>query len=322
MMTIFKLLLAILILLQSANLYAGASCQRVMVTLFEGKDDVKGLDKKMSVICSEEVVRSKGFTYISPTDFVSIVTGNEKITKDKALDLDKEYSDDNMKYLQEMSGPSKGTLEGTFKALECVDIIVGGTLVRDGQRIKAEVMMVNAKLDRNYVLSVEGEEDTLESKIRKAVQDLLKDMSRPVKIYADKLIDAKNSVVVYFVKSMENPDIKIELDYTGDRPEPQVQSVNILPPDNVKKDGMAKYRIKCEDGGIVNLEFNFKDGVLAGVRVDAAIPDPSIDTPQSRTLIMKSRAGYALKFEFTWDKGAMTGAKLSPILNPFGNYDD
>lgn len=320
MKTISKFLFIFLILFHAALLYAGSL--RATVILFESKPDDKGLDKRMSIICSEEVIRSKGFVYISPTEFTKTVTGNEKMLIDKTVDLEKEYSVKNMEYLQEMSKSDNNSFDRMFKALASTDVIIGGTVERNGSLVKVELMMNSGLNRKQYDVTVECEEDRLDAEMRKKVRNLLKNISKPVKIYADKLIDAEKSMVIYLVKAMDKADIIIEMDYTGDRPDPQIQNVKILPPDGVNKDGMMIYRIKSDEGRIIDVEFTFKGGKLDAVRVDTPIPDSSKATKQSEILTVKSAAGYALKFEFVWDKGAMESAKLYPALNPFGDYEE
>jgi len=321
MKTISKFLFIFLILFQAALLYADDL--RVMVSLFESKDPDKDLGRRMAIVCSQEVIRLRGLRYISPTETVKIATENEKIVIDKAVDLEKEYGDKNVEYLQKMSEPYKNkSFDNFFRMLESTDIIIGGSVQRNGPLAKVELMMNNGRNQKQYDVTVECEESRLDAEMHKKVRDLLKKISRPVKIYADKLIAAKESVVTYLVKATDNTDLTIEMDYTGDRPDPQAQNVSILPPDGINKDGVTTYQVKSDEGRIIDIEFTFKSGKLNSVRVDTPMPDPSKKTKQSEILTMKSRAGYALKFEFVWDKGEMQSAKLYPALNPFGDYDE
>ena len=318
---ISKFIFIFLILLEPALLFADDL--RVIVGMSEGKDSDKELNRRVAIACSEAVIQSKGFRYISPTETVKIMTEDEKIAVDKIVDLEKEYGDENMEYLRKMSEPYKNKSFGNFfRALESTDIIIGGSVQRNGPLARVELMMNNGRNQRQYDVTVECEESRLDAEMRKKVRDLLKKISRPVKIYADRLIDVKKSVVTYLVKAIDNIEITIELDYTGDRPDPQVQSVNILPPDGVSKNGVATYQVKSDEGTIIDIEFTFKGGKLDSVRVDTPIPDPLNKTKQSEILTINSKAGYLLKFDFMWDKGEMQSAQIYPLLNPFGDYDE
>jgi hypothetical protein len=311
----------IIILLQAAVLHADDL--RVMVGMAQGEAADKELSRKVTILCSEAVIRSKGFRYISPTETVRIMTGNKKIVVDKVLDLEKEYSDKNEQYLQEMSEPYKNnSWDNIFRMLEGTDILVGGTVHRAGPLVRVELHMNNGRNQKQYDVTIECEESRLDAEIPKKVMDLLKKIAKSSKIYADNLKDAKDSIVTYAVKAMDNTDIMIEMDYTGDRPDPKAQNVKILPPDAINKNSATTYKVKSEEGSIIDIEFAFKRGNLDFVRVNTPIPDPSKKTKQAETLTVKSRAGYELKFEFLWDKGEMQSAKLYPVLNPFGDYEE
>jgi hypothetical protein len=134
-------------------------------------------------------------------------------------------------------------------------------------------------------------------------------------------VSEKDSVVAYLVRTMSNADITMEVNYTGNRPDPEIQDVSLLPPDSISKDGVTTYQVKSDSGKVIDMEFTFKSGKLYSVKVDTPMPDPSKKTKQSEILTIKSKAGYALKFDFMWDKGEMQYAKLYPALNPFGDYD-
>lgn len=320
MRTISKFLVILIILFHAALLYAGDL--RVMVSMFESKDPDKELGRRMAIVSSQEVVRSKGFRYISPTEYTKIATENEKIAVDKTPDIEKEYSDENIEYLQKMSEPYKDkSFDNFFRGLESVDIIIGGSVQRDGPLVSVDLMMNNGRNQKQYNVTVKCEEGRLDAEMRKTVMDLLQKISRPAKIYADKLINAEKSVVTYLVKTADNREITVEMDYTGDRPAPQVQNVKILPPNGMRKNGVVAYQVKSDEGRIIDIEFAFKNGEADSVKVDTPIPDPSKETKQSEILTMKSCAGYALKFEFVWDKGEMQSAQIYPVLNPFGDHD-
>lgn len=320
MKIIIRLLFAAIVLLQTPPACAGEL--RAVVSEFETKDVDKELGFRMGIVTSEEVIRAKGFRYISPTEFVKIVTGDERLVVTRRPDLKKEFSEENRKYLEEIAKPyQKDGLDNLFKALEVTDVLVGGRLEKSGFAIKVELMMHSSKNMKDYDVEFECDERDLEKKVRGRVRELLKTISKPVKIYADKLIDEKNSMVLYMVRTMEGVDMKVEMDYTGDRPEPQCQSVRILPPEGADKSGTTTYRVKTLEGNVIDIDFGFKDGNLDYVKVDTPIPNPSDKAEQSKTLTMKSRAGYKLKFDFAWKDGAMRHAKLYPELNPFGEHD-
>lgn len=322
MKTISKFLFVLFILFQASLFYADDL--RVMVSMFEDKDGDKELGRRLAIVCSEEVIRLKGFRYISTTESVKIATKNEEIVIDKAVDLEKEYSDKNIEYLQKMSEPYKNkSFDNFFRMLESTDIIIGGSVQRNGPLVKVELMMNNGRNQKQYDVTVECEENHLDAEMRKAVRDLLKKISRPVKIYADKLVDAKESRVIYVVKAMDKTDIAIEMDYTGDRPNPQIQNVSIMPPAGIDViNGTTTLKVMSEEGKTIHIDFSYKQRKLDNIRVYTPIPDQSSAAEQEETLTMKSKAGYLLTLAFEWKGKELQSTKLEPKINPFGGNQE
>lgn len=323
-----KFLFTLLILCSTSLLYADDL--RVFVTPFESETNDNDLIKKVSVISAKEVIDSKGFAkeaagssrfiYVSPTAFTNSVVRKEKIVE-KNVNLEKEYDVKNLNQLQEMHKPYQDTLDGLVRALEAADVILGGKVERKGSLVKVEVMIANPKTQKDYSVMVECEESRLNSEMRKAVNGLLKKISRVEKIYADKLTDPKWSKVIYVVRTMDSSDVTVEVDYTGDRPNPQIQNVRIIPPDNLNQNDVTTLKVKSTEGKIIGIDFDYKLGKLESVRVDTSMPDPSKKGKQSETLTVKSRAGYLLEFVFVWKDGSMESAQLTPKINPFGDFE-
>jgi hypothetical protein len=305
-------------MLNAPAVYAGDLS--AIVSMGEGKDPA--LTRRAMVACSGEVMRTRGYRFVSPTEFVKSVTGDQGLKTDGAVDLEKEYSEQNMKELAAVANRNSRLDGEKIRQLEKIDVIIMGSVERGGPLVRADLTVMNPKEERSYEAEFECAEDRLDAELRERLGKFLKMMLRPVKIYADRLIDAKESKVLYLVKATDGSDIRVEMDYTGDRPDPEAQTVSLLPPEGAGTDKASTYRIKCEEGGIIEVAFTFKRGKLDAVNVDTPAPDPGKKTGQAETLTMKSNAGYALKFEFAWDNGEMKSAKLYPALNPFGNYED
>ncbi len=313
-----NILFTLLILFQAALLYAAD--QKVMVTPFESKTEDEALAKKATIISAREVMQSKGFIYVSPTAYVRAVVGDEKIVKNNSVDLEKEYSVKSLDEIEKMA-KSNQTLDNFTRALQAADVAISGKAERSGKLVKIEPQIVSMKTQRTYSAVVECEEGRLNDELQKAVRTLLEKISKIEKIYADKLTDPERSKVIYVVKTMDKKEITMEFDYTSDRPNPQLQNANILPSEGLNKNGVTTLNVMSGEGKIVEINFNYKLGKLESVNVDTPTPDPSKNTKQSETLTLKSKAGYLLEFEFVWENGFMTTAKLNPKINPFGDAE-
>ncbi len=314
-----KILLTLLILFHTVLLHAAD--QKVMVSIFESKTDDDELAKRASIISAKEVMWSKGFIYVSPTDFVKAVIGNGKMVKKNSVDLEKEYSAKGSDEILEMCKAGKGSMDNVAKCLEAADIAIGGNVGHKGDLVKIEATITNMKSQRFYSTIVECREDHMDDEMRKAIKGLLEKISKADKVYADKLIDSQWSKVIYIVKTMDEKEITMEMDYTSDRPNPELQNASIIPPDGLNKNGVTTLNVMSEEGKIVEIDFSHKLGKLGYVKVDTTMPDPSKNTKQSETLTLKSKAGYLLGFEFVWENGSMTTSKISPKINPFGDAE-
>ncbi|MBP7056024.1 MAG: hypothetical protein KBB52_04155 [Candidatus Omnitrophica bacterium] len=180
MKIIYKIFVTVFLLLQTT--YMHADDPRVMVAIFESEDGNEEVAKKLSIICSEEVMRFKGVKYMSPTEFVKVVTGNEEIKVSEPVDLNKEYGPENLKYLQEMSHSSKGTLNSFFKAMNTADILVGGEFKKDGASIKVDLLMARLDVDdsRQYEVTIETSEGSMDKMVGEKVGELLEKINKPL----------------------------------------------------------------------------------------------------------------------------------------------
>ncbi|MBN2453290.1 MAG: hypothetical protein JXB40_03400 [Candidatus Omnitrophica bacterium] len=310
-----------LIALQASSLYADN--QRVMVALYNSKSGADALARKASAISAGEVIASKEFNYISPGDFIRAMMGGSSAVPAAAepVNLEKEYSEEYSGELEDMSRPYKGRIENLFKMLEMADILVGGNVGMDGDFIRIEIMAARLKNYREYSAVIETTPARMDAELRHAVRDLLKKASKSEKVYADKLTDAELSKVTYMVKSSDGKDIIVEADYTGDRPDPELQSLNLLLPDGADKDGVVKSMVKSLEGKAIGIEFSYNRGKPESVKVSASIPDPLNMDRQSEVLTIKSRGGYLLNIEFVWKDGLIESVRISPKVNPFSDFN-
>ena len=321
MKTVLRFLVVVLMLFSANLIYAEGI--RVMVSSFEGKPADRDLAREVTIMIAEDVMQSKGYVFKSPTEVMSDVIGADNMGGLRFNNLEDEYSEKNLELLEELAKPRQG-FELLNQLMETVDIAIGGKVDRGGNAIKVELMAVDMKDPSHYTpsVSIECDETRLEDEVLMAVRPLLKNVLKVRKIFADKLTDRKWSKVMYAITTIEMRKIDIEMDYTGDRPDPDIQKVNIVPPEGLDANSTTTLKVRSLEGKIIDIVFSYKLGKLEGVRVNTSVPDPLMKTEQSEILTMKSDAGYILKFEFVWSNGVMNQAKLYPALNPFGDHGE
>jgi hypothetical protein len=319
--TISVFIITLLALFNSVVLYADDL--RVTVNPFESKVGDKDLVKKVAIESAREVMRSKGFKYISNTEFFTDVIGEENMQGARFTNLENEYSEEYLKKLEELVRPHKG-FDKLDRAIEASDITLGGTVSRVGGLIEVDLTIVNLRSadHETYEEVVKCEEEHLNKEVREKTGSLLSRMLKGMRVYADKLTDKELSKVVYEVMSVDRQVIGIEMDFTGTRPNPEVQNVRIIPPEGLDANKSTTLKIRSQEGKAIDIAFNYKTGQLDSILVNAKIPDPSSSAAQKEVLTVKSRMGYLLAFTFEWNGKEMKSVRLDPKVNPFGGNEE
>jgi len=271
---------------------------------------------------ARDVMRSKGFIFKSPTAITSDVIGADKMGGLKFTSLEDEYSDKKMEQLDKAIEPHRG-LQNLDKSLGAVDVTIGGTVERSGNTIRVEPIVVDMMNPdhETYSVIVKCGESRLKDETLKAVRSLLNKILQGEKIYADRLTDKKWSKVIYVMTTIDKRQVEIEMDFTGDRPNPALQDVRIMPPEDIDKNGTTTLKVRSQEGRTIDFVFDYKLGKLYSVRVDTPIPDPSNDTEQRETLTIRSDAGYLLTIKSLWKDGAVQSVQIAPKVNPFGGRE-
>lgn len=325
--------LLFLFMMSFVSLVNAHSRPRVMVSPFESEVMDKELARKLTIAVAKDIMQAKEYIYKSPTEIISEVFGVEKMGGIKFSNLDEEYSEKRSKQLDKITEFQLDKITEFQRGFELLDkwfkvadITVGGKIERNEEdKLKVEVMAFDMK-DFNhdtYTDDIECYESQLNEEVVKAVRPLLKRILKGEKVSADKLIDKKMSKVIYVLSAIDRKKIEVEADYTGDRPNPELSAVKILPLKGISTKGVTTFQLKSQEGDIIEIIFDYKFSKLNKVMVNTDIPDLSKMDEQSETLTVKSVAGYILKFEFLWDKGEMQSVKLYPVINPFsGNEQD
>lgn len=163
-----------IVLALSCAASAHAADIRVVVSVFEGKGVDKELVRKVSITVARCVAQLRGFTFVSPTDFMKATIGADKLGGLKFAGVEEEYSDSKMEALQKAAEPHKG-LHNLDKGLKAADITMGGTVERDGEKVRVELMAFDMKgLDHDaFSETVECDELSLERELQKSVRKLL-----------------------------------------------------------------------------------------------------------------------------------------------------
>jgi len=320
-----KLLFAALVILQAS--LACADDIRVAVELFGGNEgDDPVLNQKAGVICAEEVMRTKGLAYVSPSDFAGALTGNKKTDREGPINLEGEYGAENAKMLGEMidrETKDLALLEYVIRMFGAADTALYGAAVRKGGLVRVEVkieppLRLRADNEVDYSFVVECEEGRLDGVLRGAMKLLLEKILKAGKIYADAIGDADWAEVTYVLKALDGRYMAVEMVYEKGVPDPDIENVSMLPPEGIDENAKTTISVMSQEGKKVDVEFDYKAGNLEGVTIYAPRPEPSKDTGRTESLTLKSEAGYLLEFDFEWkDDDSVANVKIGPKVNPF-----
>lgn len=306
----------IAIMLVSASI-SRAGDLKVFVSPFQSKPDDDKLASAVSVISSREVLRTRGFEYISPSQYISIVTGGKVPANKIPEGLGSEYDKKTIEALGKAFEPYQRNLVAALNSLGAADIILGGGVSRNGNLIRVEAKTVDSSKFIVRSAAIECTEEALSDEVTRAIRELLRKALEPERVSADRFIDPKESIVAYVVMTEDARELTIRVDYTQDRPDPKVMSVNILPPKSIKNNGDSRLAIVSEGGRPVYITFGYKAGELDSVKADADAPEPAGKGEQTGRFTVKSSAGYLLDFDFSWKDGKVENVTLMPRVNAF-----
>lgn len=172
------IILAVFVILFFASILY-AETLRVMVMPFEGDSKKEeGLAKKASIICAQEVMASKNFIYVAPSDGVKAVINGEKITRASTVDLNKEYSTEKTAELKKILDDPKYAPDKRPKPADAVDAAIGSSNVHYiDDKVSMDVVIATTKGYKSSSADIECEEGRLEEELRKETRRLLKEIT-------------------------------------------------------------------------------------------------------------------------------------------------
>jgi len=136
------------------------------------------------------------------------------------------------------------------------------------------------------------------------------------KVSADRVVDIAASRVSYDIKTAEDEDIILTVDYTSERPNPELENMDIVPQGAVK-DGTRVFRIQTKEGSPIEIQYVYENGERVGMKISAEPSDPSSDAEYSQVLSVESKGGYIIKFTFIWQGKELKEVRIEPLINPF-----
>jgi hypothetical protein len=139
-----------------------------------------------------------------------------------------------------------------------------------------------------------------------------------MKVAADRVMVPSRSEVGYEVRTVDGNYLQVFVDYSSNRPAPDVQKVDIVPR-KPRADGILPLIVKTKEGKPVKFQFFYRGGGLVNMKISADPPQGlGKDEEREETLTMVSAAGYEIRITFGWKGGQTAGIRIEPAANPYG----
>lgn len=197
-----------------------------------------------------------------------------------------------------------------------VQLAILGEIRKSDKGIEIYSEIMSLETGRYYYSIKQTGPEQAKSVIKDEIKSLLGKVNLVRKAEADEETDAEYSRVIYNIKTRSGQIIKVQVDYTSDRPNPPIQHVDILPPAELKED-VKSYRIPTKQKKDLIIEFCMKNNKLEYVRVDNASRPETAGKEYQETLTITSEAGHDIDFEFLWKNNEVENIKCAPARNPY-----
>lgn len=187
-------------------------------------------------------------------------------------------------------------------------------------KLKVHSMLANVENGR-YAIEESGcTPDNIKERLRAQVKALLAKAPRLRRVDADKEVDPLNSIVMYALKSEGGEEVSLQVQYGGDRTDPKIEDVSVIPKGCRELDTVS-YRLITDEKKAVDIGGTCKGGRLEGMTIVSEVPDNAGQGTFEEVLTVLSEGNYALNITMHWKNSQLKAAKIEPRANPYGEID-
>lgn len=301
-----------------------ASCaanSKVIVIPFEnGSEELEGMGDKLTDVVIEQVKKSDKYTYVSAHElFKNWFGGKEEKLKDAFGDETAEAIKESITVLKTFrpmfAHDSLGTIF-EYKEHWGIDLIIIGDIKRKNGFLQIDLEIISIDTGRFYSVSNDCRPEKMKDTMRKQVESALRKGEEVQTVEADKEIDHLMSIVSYNIQTLNGESIQIDADFTYERPDPNLQSLNIVPTQSLKE-GMKVYKLQTKQEKPIEFRCFYKDGQLENIVIYTSSPSAAEDIEYIEVLSMVSRGGYIINFTFSWKGETLETVRAEPLINPY-----
>ncbi len=296
----------------SANDSYALSNKVLIIPFVSELQDMEDAAAKMTQAAVAQAKASSDNVYITQGQFLENWFGKE--LKIFGADMKEEFKD--LRKLLPMLDPeSVGTIP-EYKKHWKVDFIISGAIKKHGETGQIYTQIVSMDTGRFFGVINEFNFKQAEKTVREQIKSLLGKEGLIRKVEADAVINSVISTVRYDIQSLEGEDIYIKADYTSKRPDPPLQSLEIISSAGLRE-GEKALIVRSRENKNIEMRFFYKNGRLEGLQLYTVPPQGAQDAGLQETLSVLSKGSYCLTFIFEWSKGKLQGVKVEPLINPY-----
>jgi hypothetical protein len=294
---------------------------RVVVMPFEDRTGKADGPEALTGDIIKEVKSSGAFAYVPPRAMAERWISREGSSGRKVPGTFAENPDRALRFLKPMfAHDDLGTI-AAYKDLWGADLVVMSELRESGGALRMRSEIISIDTGRFYEISGDCPRDRIKEELLRQVRALLNMSASVRQAGSDRQIDPEASVVAYDIKTEEGEDLWMITDYTGRRPDPELQNMDITP-QRALRDGVKTLTVQTDTGRPIEFQYYYKAGERVSVNISVPPPAGQSGAEYEETLTITSKGGYVIRFVFYWKGGELKGVRAEPVVNPFSEVKD
>jgi hypothetical protein len=305
---------------------ADAPRSAVLVIPFDDKTwEFKDSEETLTKAAGEAVAASGAYRHVTPAGFadnwMKALTEKEK----KSFGPDPAKQMKNLRqYRPLFVHEDLGTLN-EYKDRWGVDFVIIGEVKKEGDvaaALNTEIISMNT--GRLYAVSDEFRPGEAAELIKRQVGLLLAKGVETATVNADALIVPQRSVVAYDIRAVNGEYIRVVMDYSSNRPAPDLQNIDIVPHRPIT-DGILPLKVMSKEKKEITFQYFYRQGQFVNIKISTDRPKEASGKAASgaaeyeEALTVTSKGGYELRFTFKWKDGEAKGVRAEPVVNPYSD---
>jgi hypothetical protein len=158
--------------------------------------------------------------------------------------------------------------------------------------------------------------------VGKQVARLVAKIPEAAKVDSDGVIIPARSVVGYDIRAVNGEYLRIAIDYSSDRPNPDMQKVEIFPLKG-RSDVILPLQVKTRELRLIKFQFFYHKGEFVNNKIYVEGPRASGDAmggekEYEEKLSVVSAGGHVIRLTVLWKDNEISGVRAEPAVNPYG----